>query len=294
VNFSGIFSGVTSSAGTNIINLLDIFIVAYLIYTILKLISDTRAAQILRGLMILVGVSFLSSYFDFQMLSWILDKAWLMFTVALPVVFQQELRHLLEQLGEGKWFNFRTEDVSQRQVLEDMILEIEEMAARLSKAKTGALVVFERKIKVDEYLDSGRDLDAIVSAPLLINIFEPNTPLHDGAVLVRKGRIARAACFMPLSVSNQIDPQLGTRHRAGIGITEVSDAVVVIVSEETGTISVARAGRLTRYLDPQVLASILRNELLPSKGSEAEKKESWKSNIKRYFHGADKNKKPEA
>ncbi len=291
MSFNSLLSGLNSSPRMILINLLDVLIVAYVIYNILKLISDTRAAQILRGVLVLVGISFLANYLEMQMLTWLLGKVWLMFTVALPVVFQPELRHLLEQLGEGKWFSFRGGSASQREILETMIREIEDMAVRLSKAHTGALVVFERNIRVDDYLDSGCDLDALVTASLLINIFEPNTPLHDGAVLIRDGRIARAACFMPLSVNDKIDPQLGTRHRAGIGITEVSDAVVVIVSEETGTISVARGGNLTRYLDREVLASILRNELIP-RGIITEKASlntAWKAFVKRYFNGKDQN-----
>ncbi len=290
MDIGGLLSGVNSTPIAVIVNLLDICIVAYVVYSILKLMSNTRTMQIVRGLIILLGVYFLANYFEFQVLSWLMDKAWLMFTVALPIVFQSELRHLLEQLGENRWVTFHMGNQSQYQRVEKALNELVDMAQHLSQNKIGALVVLERNIRVDEYLDSGHDLDAIVSAPLLINIFEPNTPLHDGAVLIRDGRIARAACFMPLSQNTTIDPQLGTRHRAGIGITEVSDAVVVIVSEETGTISVARNGKLTRYLDPEVLASILCNEILGGALREEQPSGFRLGRIKRYLNEIHKDK----
>jgi diadenylate cyclase len=195
------------------------------------------------------------------MMNWILEKMWIVFAVTLPIVFQPELRRILEQLGQGRFF-VSSSSAENMDIYDAAIKEIGEAVRVLSRNRTGALIVIKRETGIEEYMDSGTDLDSLVSSGILINIFVPNTPLHDGAVIIKEGRIQKAACFLPLSINPNIDGLLGTRHRAGLGISEVSDALAVIVSEETGSISLARDGRLVRYLDAQSLKTLLEAELI--------------------------------
>jgi len=257
----GILSGVFASPWNIFRSLLDIAIVAYIFYRILGLIKGTRAEQLLKGLFILLIFSVVVSYLQLDMVTWILEKLWIIFAITLPIVFQPELRRILEQLGRGKFF-VSTSSIDKMDAYHVVINEIANAVKVLALNRTGALIVIARETGIEEYLDSGTRMDSLVSAGLLINIFVPNTPLHDGAVVIKEGRIQNAACFLPLSSNPAIDGQLGTRHRAGLGISEVSDALSVIVSEETGGISVAREGRLTRYLDEHSLKDILEQELI--------------------------------
>lgn len=254
-------SGVFASPWNIFRSLLDIAIVAYIFYRLLGLIKGTRAEQLLKGVFVLLIFSAVISYLQLDMLNWLLEKLWIIFAITLPIVFQPELRRILEQLGRGKFFmSSRVMDK-----MDSNHIVVEEIAAAvglLSKDRIGALIVVARATGIEEYLDSGTRMDSLVSSGLLINIFVPNTPLHDGAVIIKDGRIQSAACFLPLSSNPAIDNKLGTRHRAGLGISEVSDAVAVIVSEETGTVSVAREGRLVRYLDDKALRDILEAELI--------------------------------
>ncbi|MDD4171685.1 MAG: diadenylate cyclase CdaA [Syntrophomonas sp.] len=254
-------SGVFANPWNIFRSLLDIAIVAYIFYRLLGLIKGTRAEQLLKGVFVLLIFSAVISYLQLDMLNWLLEKLWIIFAITLPIVFQPELRRILEQLGRGKFFmSSRVMDK-----MDSNHIVVEEIAAAvglLSKDRIGALIVVARATGIEEYLDSGTRMDSLVSSGLLINIFVPNTPLHDGAVIIKDGRIQSAACFLPLSSNPAIDNKLGTRHRAGLGISEVSDAVAVIVSEETGTVSVAREGRLVRYLDDKALRDILEAELI--------------------------------
>ncbi|MEA1961661.1 MAG: diadenylate cyclase CdaA [Bacillota bacterium] len=249
-------SGVFASPWNIIRSLLDIAIVAYVFYRILRLIKGTRAEQLLKGLIFLLVFSVIVSYLQLEMLNWLLEKLWIIFAITLPIVFQPELRRILEQLGRGSFFA-SSGGVVEMQAYDSVIKEITDAVAILSKNKIGALIVLTRETGIEEYLESGINLDSLVTSGLLINIFIPNTPLHDGAVIVKDGRLYKAACFLPLSTNAYLDPELGTRHRAGLGISEVSDALVVIVSEETGNISLASEGKLTRYLDGQTLEELL-------------------------------------
>ncbi|NLO22028.1 MAG: TIGR00159 family protein [Syntrophomonadaceae bacterium] len=271
-----ILSGVIASPWDIIRTLLDIAIVAYVFYRILRVISGTRAEQLLKGLVLLLGFSVLISYLNLSMVKWLMEKLWIIFAITLPIVFQPELRRILEQIGRGSFFTTRKRTASQNNS-EHMVRQLSAAAAVLSRNQVGALIVITRETGIGEYMESGVDLDAQVSASLLINIFVPNTPLHDGAVVISNLRIEKAACFLPLSDNPYLDPELGTRHRAGIGITEVSDAIAVIVSEETGAISIAKEGKLQRHLDEVSL----RDNLLEELGGG----EDWRSSLKRRWFG---------
>ena len=272
-----ILSGVFASPFNIFRNLLDIFIVAYLIYRLLGLIKGTRAVQLLKGLIVLLGFSVVVSLLDLNMVNWLLNKLWIFFAITLPIVFQPELRRILEQIGKGSFFKFSTRNPD-LESYQAVIKELTGAVGVLSHNRVGALIIIKRETGIEEYLENGVALDALVSSSLLINLFVPNTPLHDGAAVIQEGRLHKAACVLPLSGNTELPGELGTRHRAGLGITEVSDVLAVIVSEETGTISMANAGRLIRPLAPQQLSELLTRELLQS---EAEKSSLWRRWLQR-------------
>ncbi|MDS1029318.1 diadenylate cyclase CdaA [Bacillota bacterium LX-D] len=249
-----------------ILSLIDMAIVAFVIYRIILLIRGTRAVQLLKGLAVLVIASSLSKLLGLKTIEWILEQIKIAIIVALPIVFQPELRRALEQLGRGKFFakpiTFLGEEDMSR-----LINELVRGILSLSKNTVGALIVVERETGVNDYIETGIKLDAVVSAELLVNIFVDKTPLHDGAAIIRGDRIISAGCFLPLTDSPYLSKQLGTRHRAALGITEVSDALAIIVSEETGTISIAEEGKLTRYLDEKILREMLGTLLMPRHGN---------------------------
>jgi len=236
----------------NLSSVIDIAIVAFVMYKLMLLIKGTRAVQLLKGLAVLLIATFLSSLFNLYTMNWLLRQAMTALVVALPVVFQPELRRALERLGRGQFLAQRTllsGEIDQAKV----IAEISRSATVLSKNKMGALIILERETGLEEHIGTGVRIDGVVSAEFMVNIFLPKTPLHDGAVIIRGDRVAAAACFLPLSDNPHLTTDLGTRHRAGLGITEQSDAVAVIVSEETGVISLAVEGVLNRYLDETTL-----------------------------------------
>jgi len=242
--------------------LVDVSLVAFFIYRFIMLIRGTRAVQLIKGLVVLVAASFLARALNLVTISWILSQLQLMIVVALPVVFQPELRRALERLGRGKFFArpisfLGVEDMSR------LINELVRGVQVLAKTRTGALIVLERETGLNDYIETGLKLDGVVSSELLVNIFVPGTPFHDGAAIIRGDRAVAVGCFLPLTDTPYLSKQLGTRHRAALGITEISDAIAIVVSEETGTVSVAEEGRLTRYLDEKNLKEILENSLLP-------------------------------
>ena len=236
-------------------DLLDILIVAVLIYQMIMLTRDTRASEVLKGFLLLVGASLLSSLLGLTALTWVLKQILSNGTLVLVVLFQPEIRRVLEQLGRGaKMEHFQSDGEENQRI----ISEITQCLTSLSRRRVGALIVFERRTGLKDVMETGTRLDSTISAPLLENIYEPNTPLHDGAVIIRGTRIVSAACMLTtLSESNAITRDLGTRHRAAIGISETTDALVLIVSEETGVISMARDGKLTRHLDAKAIGEIL-------------------------------------
>lgn len=242
-------------------SLLDILVVTVIIYWLLWVAQGTRATQLIRGAVIfLVAAVAIAGLFDLATLSWILDRSWPAFLVALPVVFQPELRRALEQLGHtGSWLRTTLPATAEQSVLATSIDEVVRASAQLSRLRYGALMVIERETGLQDYASRGVAIDAAVSRQLLVTIFFPNSPLHDAAVLIRNDRIVAASVVLPLTDNISAMSQLGTRHRAGIGVTEDSDALAVIVSEETGFISVAHHGRLIRNLDQERLRRVLRS-----------------------------------
>ena len=240
-----------------VLSLFDILIVAYLFYRLLLLIRGTRAEQLLKGLLLLLVFSIGSRYLHLEVVGWLMEKMWTMLFVALPVVFQPELRRALEQLGRGHFFAAGARWTDRETVIEEIVKAVDV----LSRTRTGALIIVERETGIKDHIESGVPLDALVSASLLVSIFTPKTPLHDGAVVISEGRIMGAGCFLPLSDNPNLEADLGTRHRAGVGITEVSDAIAIIVSEETGAISLAIEGKLARGLDTLALKQRLEEEL---------------------------------
>jgi len=230
------------------VDVLDILIVAFLVYQLLQFIRGTHAVQMALGAMVLVLVYFVSQWFNLEAVNWLL-RTFLPYVVfGIIVVFQAEIRKVLAHLGKppllGAFGSQRTEEV-----VDEVVLAATSLAAQ----RTGAIVVLEREMGLRAYIETGIGLDALLTYDLLISIFNPGTPLHDGAVIVQGNRIAAAACFLPLTVNPELSRQLGSRHRAAIGVTEDTDAVAVIVSEETGTISVVVGGRIRRDLDGRSL-----------------------------------------
>ena len=249
-------------------DILDIAILAFIIYKLLWMLRKTSSGRVLRGVLLLLLAMFLSTSLSLTATSWLLDKVVQWGFVVLVVLFQPEIRRFLERVGSSR---LGLVFASSREVGEEMETAISqtcEAYADLSQDKVGALMVFERQNLLDEVIKTGTALDCGVSSELLKNLFWNKAPLHDGAVIVRNGRIAGAGCMLPLSGNVNLSRDLGMRHRAGIGMSEHSDAVVVIVSEETGSISAAVGGMLKRHLAPATLERLLRNELLNDKREE--------------------------
>jgi len=249
----------------NLISVIDIAIVAFVMYRIMLLIKGTRAVQLIKGLIVLIALTAISGLLNLNTANWLLRQAMTALVVALPIVFQPELRRALEKIGQG---SLLSTNANRHEALEQpaYIVEIGRAATMLAKNRMGALFVLERETGLEEYIDTGVKIDGLVSAGLLVNIFVNKTPLHDGAVIIRGGRVAAAACFLPLSENPHLSSSLGTRHRAGIGITEYSDAITVIVSEETGNVSLAVEGNLIRCQDEDSLVKEL-SSLMQKTGS---------------------------
>lgn len=245
-------------------DILDVIIIAFLVYKLLDLVRSTRAENILKGVVIFLLALWLSEIFHLYGIAYILGNMVQVGILALIILFQPEIRQILEKLGSR---NIRLlqafTPVQQQTELEKAIDQTVIACSEMAKTKTGVLIVFERHILLDDMVRSGTTLDAAVSSELLKNIFFVKAPMHDGAVIIRHGRILGAGCMLPLSKNVNLSRDLGMRHRAGIGMSENSDAVVVIVSEETGSISVAVGGMLKRHLMPETLSKLLRNELMP-------------------------------
>jgi len=246
--------------------IIDIVLVTIIIYQLLMLIKGTRAVQLLKGLFVLLIVSVLSRQLGLKTLTWIVDNVWTMLLVALPVVFQPELRRALEQLGRGKFITMHPNSTTAEEY-KKLIDELVRCTQVLSQSRIGALIVIEKQTGIQEFIDTGVKIDGVVSSEFLVNIFIPKSPLHDGAVILRGDRVAAAGCFLPLTQDSGLQKDLGTRHRAAIGLSEVSDAIVIIVSEETGVISTAKNGQLSRFLDDKSLRDLLKNEILVEKAS---------------------------
>lgn len=243
-------------------DVIDIVIVTIIIYKLFMLIKDTRAEQLTKGIIFLLVLTKLSEWAQLFTINWILNNAMTVGTLALLIVFQPELRRGLEYIGRGSiitkpLIEIRGENMTK--VVEELV----DAVASLSRQKIGALIVLERQTGLNEVAETGTGIDGLVTSNLLINIFIPNTPLHDGAVLIKEDQIKAAACFLPLTDNAGTSKELGTRHRAALGISERSDSLSIIVSEETGGISVAENGKIDRYLDIKTLEQILLNMYNP-------------------------------
>jgi diadenylate cyclase len=253
-------------------DVIDILIVSYVIYKLILLVRGTRAIQLLKGIFVVVITWALSIWFNLHTLQWMMNQMFTFGVLAVIIIFQPELRRALEQLGRGKLFKRQS---AEDQEVTYRIGEILKATNHMSRRKIGALIVFERSTGLNDYIESGIQLTSQISSELLINVFTPNTPLHDGALIVRENQISAAACYLPLSENPFISKELGTRHRAAIGISEVSDAIAVVVSEETGQISLAINGQVVRDIKEESLVSKLFEEL-KSKHRSKDKSPFWK------------------
>ena len=256
----------------------DIIIVAVLLYWLFQLLRNSSAMRVIRGVVLLILVVLLSKLLQLQLLTFLMESMLQVGLLAVIILFQPELRRILEQMGATSFSRFLGK--SNPAAMDEAIVQTVDACKALSWAREGALIVFERRVQLTGVVNTGTVLDGSVSGELLKNIFYPKAPLHDGAVIVRDARIAGAGCMLPLTSNNNLSKELGMRHRAGIGMSENSDAVVVIVSEETGSISVATDGLLKRHLTPDTLEKILRSLLLPQEESE---KQDILSRAKRWL-----------
>ena len=260
-------------------DILDILIVAFLIYKISSMIHSTSAARVAKGIILILLITWLTDVFRFHLLNYILSMILELGFIALVIMFQPELRRALERFGGKNVMRSLVSSETPKGEVEKAIIATVSACVTMSKERVGVLLVFERETPLEEFFKTGTRIDAQTTEQLLRNIFFPKASLHDGAVIIRDGRVAAAGCVMPLSENSHLNSDLGTRHRAGIGTSEVSDAVVVIVSEETGTISVAIGGMLKRHLAPQTLEKLLTAELVRDEDS----KKTLTTRIKEYL-----------
>ena len=263
-------------------DIVEIIIISFLVYHILVWIRDTKAWNLLKGIIVILVFLLFAALLNLSTILWIMEKIFSVGIIAVVIVLQPELRRALEQLGQKNFvaglmpFETRTTDGL---FSDKTINEIVKASFEMGKVKTGALIVVEKNQKLTEYERTGIAVDAVVTNQILINIFEHNTPLHDGAVLVRGDRVVAATCYLPLSDSTRLSKELGTRHRAGVGVSEITDSLTVIVSEETGRVSVAYEGKLTRNVDADTLRKML--ETVQNKAADDKVRKAWKGRLKR-------------
>lgn len=275
IKVENFWKGVTLSLNNpwSVITLIiDIIIVIFLIVKVVKILKGSRAMQLIKGILFLIIITWLSGIFNFQILNYILTTIMTYGVILLIVLFQPELRRALEQLGSSnkwtKYFGLEKDIISKTK---EGIYKIVLAVVELSKNKTGALIVIERDIKLKEIISTGVTLNAEISPQLLVNIFTPNTPLHDGAVVIKDNKIAAAACMLPLANDEDIARELGTRHRAAIGMSKESDAIIIVVSEETGRISIAKEGTLIADLKEEAIKKILISNIITKRFKEEDK-----------------------
>lgn len=267
-----------------IFDVIDMALVAFVVYHIFRFVRRSRSGQVVKAILLIILAMGVANVLQLQVVRFVLNNAVELGFIALVIIFQPEIRRFLEQMGSGK-----IKEMFVRETIDDeleyAIRETVEAYTSMSKDKVGALMVFERKTMLDDVLKTGTPLDARVSAELLKNLFWNKAPLHDGAVIVRNGRIVGAGCMLPMSGNVNISRDLGMRHRAGIGISENSDAVVALVSEETGSISVAINGMLKRHLAPATLEQMLRNELMPEQEESKPSGTAWLTSMFKQTKG---------
>lgn len=263
-------------------DILEIIIISFLVYHILLWIKQTRAWALLKGLIVILVFLFIAVLLNMTTILWIAENVFSIAMIALVVMLQPELRKALEELGRKNFFSSMLVDKKDVNKLSARTInEIVKACVEMGKVRTGALIVVEKMQSLADYERTGIEVDGLVSSQLLINIFEKNTPLHDGAVIIRENRVTSATCYLPLSDNMALSKELGTRHRAGIGISEVTDSVTVIVSEETGKISVAHEGELETGLDADSLRECLTNLTLEPGDEEEKKRFPWKGRARK-------------
>lgn len=263
-------------------DILEIIIISFLVYHILLWIKQTRAWALLKGLIVILVFLLIAVLFNMTTILWIAQNVFSIAMIALVVMLQPELRKALEELGRKNFFSSMLVDKREINKLSARTInEIVKACVEMAKVRTGALIVVEKLQSLADYERTGIEVDGLVSSQLLINIFEKNTPLHDGAVIIRENRVTSATCYLPLSDNMALSKELGTRHRAGVGISEVTDSVTVIVSEETGKISVAHEGELETNLDADRLRECLTNLTLEPEKEEEKKRFPWKGRAKK-------------
>ena len=274
-----IFNNLTSQLSSmELTDFLDILLVAFLLYKLLPLFRSAGTLRIAKAIFVVAVVAWLSNLLNMYAVHYLISQLFTVGLIAIVVLFQPEIRRILDHVGSMSLSKvLKIEHASQE--MENVINQTVMACERMSKERVGALIVFARDNSLEEYAKSGTEVDARLSEQLLRNIFFPKAALHDGAVIVREGRVLSAGCVLPLSESKNLSADLGTRHRAGLGISEVSDAVTIIVSEETGSISVSVGGVLKKNLAPQTVARLLRNELMPNE-EESEEKRALKQKLK--------------
>lgn len=246
----------------NLVSLLDVLVVWYVIYMLMMLLRGTKAVQLFRGIVVIIFIKLASWYIGLETVSWIMDQVINWGIIAIIVIFQPEIRRGLEHLGRGSLFANYNRKENEAEI--KLVDALDQAIQYMSKRRIGALITVQMNTGLDDYIETGIPLDADVSGALLINIFIPNTPLHDGAVIIKDNRIAVAAAYLPLSESNLIPKELGTRHRAAVGISEVTDALTIVVSEETGGVTITKNNELIRDLTQQGYRKLLYNELVPT------------------------------
>lgn len=258
-------------------DVLDILVVSFIIYNLIKIMRETRAEQLVKGILIILVGFALSSLLNLKMLNALFTSFFQFSVLAVLIVFQPELRSALEHIGRSKigkyWIGIGSNNVEEEKVhqMHKAINSVVEVANNFQKSKTGALIVFERQTKLGDIIDTGTMIDAEPSVPMIGNIFFNKAPLHDGAMVIRDGKVFAAGCILPLTKNNSISTDLGTRHRAALGISENSDAIIVIVSEETGTISIAKNGIITRNYTRETLSMALEEELIPKNNERSDR-----------------------
>ncbi|TDL30783.1 TIGR00159 family protein [Jeotgalibacillus sp. S-D1] len=262
-----------------VINAVDILLVWFVIYKLITVIRGTKAVQLLKGIFVIVIVRGFSELLGFNTLAWMMEQVMLWGVLGVIIIFQPELRRALEQLGRGRLFargNLQEDEERDR-----LIEAVTKSVSYMAKRRIGALISFEKETGMGDYIETGIPMDSHLTSELLINLFIPNTPLHDGAVIVQKNRIAAAACYLPLSESPFISKELGTRHRAALGVSEVTDSITVVVSEETGAISITTNGELQRNLELEEFSKLIRREWFgESQESTASTRWNWRGKKK--------------
>ena len=263
-------------------DILEILIIAFAIYHVINWVKQTRAWILVKGLIVLLIIWLIASILNLNIILWIFFKSINVGIIAIIIVFQPEFRKALEQLGQNNLvsplFNFNDSKDKNERFSDQTVASIVKATFELAKTKTGALIVIEKDVPLNEFEKTGIEIDSLISSQLLINIFEHNTPLHDGAVILRGNRVVSATCYLPLSDNMNLSKDLGTRHRAGIGVSEVGDSLTIIVSEETGKVSVATGGTLIRNVD----GDYLRNKIIvaQNKVTDVKKMKLWKGRAK--------------